>query len=115
MSAAPRRRSLAARRRRHGYLFVAPVFLFLCAIVVFPLGNAFWTSLHRVRGLNATFVGLGNYAKIFSDETFWHSLGVSFVFTGDVTRDVERTLALSFNRAPIRIDQCKEETEAQWK
>ena len=29
--------------------------------------------------------------------------GVSFVFTGDVTRDVERTLAPSFNRAPIRI------------
>jgi competence protein ComEC len=29
--------------------------------------------------------------------------GVSFVFTGDVTRDVERTLARSFNRAPIRI------------
>jgi len=29
--------------------------------------------------------------------------GVSFVFTGDITRDVERTLAPSFSRAPIRI------------
>ena len=31
--------------------------LFLCAVIVFPLGHAFWTSLQRVRGLNATFVG----------------------------------------------------------
>ena len=69
------------RRRRAGLAFVAPTALFLAAVIVFPLGHAFWTSLHRVRGLNATFVGLGNYAKIFSDETFWHSLGVSFVFT----------------------------------
>ena len=70
------------RRRRAGLAFVAPTALFLAAVIVFPLGHAFWTSLHRVRGLNATFVGLGNYAKILGDETFWHSLGVSFVFTG---------------------------------
>ena len=69
------------RRRRAGLAFVAPTALFLAAVIVFPLGHAFWTSLHRVRGLNATFVGLGNYAKIFGDEAFWHSLGVSFVFT----------------------------------
>lgn len=29
--------------------------------------------------------------------------GVSFVFTGDITREVERTIAPSFARAPIRI------------
>jgi competence protein ComEC len=29
--------------------------------------------------------------------------GVSFVFTGDISRDVERTIAPSFARAPIRI------------
>lgn len=29
--------------------------------------------------------------------------GVSFVFTGDITREVERTIAPSFGRAPIRI------------
>jgi len=82
MSAVPRRRSLAARRRRHGYLFVAPVFLFLCAIVVFPLGNAFWTSLQRVRGLRSTFVGLANYATVLTDSAFWHALWTSFLFTG---------------------------------
>lgn len=69
------------RRRRIGYAFVAPVFLFLCAVVVFPLAHAFWTSLQRVRGLNATFVGLANYRKVLTDDAFWHSLGVSLEFT----------------------------------
>lgn len=70
------------RRRRVGYAFVAPVFLFLCAVVVFPLLHAFWTSLHRVRGLSSTFVGLRNYVNVLSDDAFWHSLAVSLQFTG---------------------------------
>jgi multiple sugar transport system permease protein len=69
------------RRRRVGYAFVAPVFLFLCAVVVFPLLHAFWTSLHRVRGLSSTFVGAQNYVRVLSDDTFWHSLAVSLQFT----------------------------------
>ena len=71
----------ARLRRKAGLAFVAPAALFLAAIIVFPLGHAFWTSLHRVRGLNATFIGLGNYARLADDATFWHSLGVSFAFT----------------------------------
>ena len=55
---------------------------FLCAIVVFPLGNAFWTSLQRVRGLRSTFVGFANYATVLSDSAFWHALWTSFLFTG---------------------------------
>ena len=31
---------LERRRRRAGLLFVAPVFLFLCAVIVFPLASA---------------------------------------------------------------------------
>jgi len=76
----PARRS-RSRRRVAGYLFVAPAFLFLCAVVVLPLGYAFRTSLYRVRGLNRTFVGLDNYARVLGDDAFWHSLGVSLAFT----------------------------------
>jgi ABC-type sugar transport system permease subunit len=78
---AARRRSPWRLRRRVGYAFIAPVFLFLCAVVVFPLVHAFWTSLHRVRGLNATFVGLQNYGKVLTDDAFWHSLATSVEFT----------------------------------
>ncbi len=77
----PRARAFA-RRRLYGYAFVAPVFLFLCAIIVFPLGHAFWTSLQRVRGLRSTFVGFDNYARVLADDAFWHSLSISFAFTG---------------------------------
>ncbi len=77
----PLRARAFARRRLYGYAFVAPVVLFLCAIVVFPLGHAFWTSLLRVRGLRSTFVGLDNYAHVLADTTFWHSLWISFAFT----------------------------------
>jgi ABC-type sugar transport system permease subunit len=77
----PRARAFA-RRRLYGYAFVAPVFLFLCAIIVFPLGHAFWTSLQRVRGLRSTFVGFDNYARVLGDDVFWHSLSISFAFTG---------------------------------
>jgi multiple sugar transport system permease protein len=70
------------RRRLHGYLFLAPTLLFLAAVIVLPLARAFWTSLHRFRGLNVTFDGLGNYARVLGDEGFWHSLRVSLAFTG---------------------------------
>lgn len=70
-----------ARRRLTGYAFVAPVLMFLAAVVLFPLGHAFWTSLLRVRGLTTRFVGLANYASVLADDAFWHSLWLSFAFT----------------------------------
>lgn len=70
------------RRRRYGWLFIAPVLGFLCVVIVVPLCHAFWTSLHRTRGINTTFVGAGNYVRALRDDAFWHSLGVSLGFTG---------------------------------
>ena len=72
-----RRNSIWRRRRLVGYAFIAPVFAFLCAVVLFPLAHAFWTSLMRIRGLNATFVGMQNYERVLGDDAFWHSLAVS--------------------------------------
>ena len=91
------------RRRRAGLAFVAPTALFLAAVIVFPLGHAFWTSLHRVRGLNATFVGLGNYAQCFGDEAFWHSLGVSFVFTASAASRCIMRIGLALALVAQRI------------
>jgi multiple sugar transport system permease protein len=101
----------ARLRRKAGLEFVAPAALFLAAIIVFPLGHAFWTSLHRVRGLNATFIGLRNYARLADDATFWHSLGVSFAFTASAVAlhlSVGLALALVVNelrtaRTALRI------------
>ena len=86
VAAAPRlrasRSAWGGRRRLTGYLFIAPVLAFLVAVIVVPLGHAFWTSLHRTRGINTTFVGLGNYTRALGDDAFWHALQVSLAFTG---------------------------------
>ena len=99
------------RRRWYGYAFLAPVLAFLAAVILFPLGYAFWTSLHRVRGLNVTFVGLANYARILADDAFWHSLDVSLRFTAlSVALHIVLGLALAMLldqlralRTPVRI------------
>lgn len=90
-------------RRAAGYAFVAPVFLFLCTVVVFPLGHAFWTSLLRVRGLRVSFVGFDNYLTVLGDGAFWHSLGLSIAFTGvSVSLHVLLGLALALLLDEIR-------------
>ena len=103
----PPRRSASAfggSRRWYGYAFVAPVALFLCAVIVLPLGHAFWTSLHRVRGLNTTFVGLANYVRVLGDEAFWHSLYVSLLFTGaSVALHMALGLALALMLHALRV------------
>src|SRR4051812_45060165 len=102
----PRRNASAfgGRRRWYGYSFVAPVALFLCAVIVLPLGHAFWTSLHRVRGLNRTFVGLDNYVRVLGDEAFWHALYVSLVFTGaSVALHMVLGLALALMLHALRV------------
>ena len=106
-----RRNPVAFGRRWYGYAFVAPAALLLCAVVVVPLGQAFRTSLYRVRGLDTTFVGLGNYMRVLSDDAFWHSLCVSLVFTSaSVALHLLLGLALAlllhalaFARTPLRI------------
>lgn len=70
------------RREQYlGYLFVAPMLIFLLLIVLFPLGSVFFTSLYRESGLNVRFVGMGNYTRLLEDELFWNSLRVSLAFT----------------------------------
>jgi multiple sugar transport system permease protein len=102
---------MSVQRARYGYAFIAPVFVFLCAVIVYPLAHAFRTSLQRVRGLSSTFVGAANYRHIFENDAFWHSLGVSLRFTAAcVSLHVILGLALAlllnelrFARRPLRI------------
>lgn len=69
------------RERWLGPLFLAVPLLYLAAVVLLPLVQALYSSTLRIRGLNATFVGLGNYARVLASDSFWTSLGISFRFT----------------------------------
>ncbi len=69
------------RERWHGALFLAVPLLYLAGVVLLPLVQALRSSTLRIRGLNASFVGLDNYVRVLGSEAFWSSLSVSLRFT----------------------------------
>jgi multiple sugar transport system permease protein len=80
-------RSLAWLARHDSYLFVLPMLLYTLALTVYPIAVNLQMSLYNVdvmtflRG-GASFVWLGNYAKLLADPSFQKATVLSFVFTG---------------------------------
>jgi multiple sugar transport system permease protein len=62
------------RRQSAGVLFVAPALAVLLAILGYPIVESFLLSLQKVvlagGGTQKTWLGLDNYARLFTDETF---------------------------------------------
>lgn len=79
----PRRRSLTTRRAWAFYAFVGPWVVGFAALTAYPLGYALWLSFTNSDGLSPTtrFVGLDNYAEVFSDPATLHSLARTGLFT----------------------------------
>ncbi|GIG48384.1 carbohydrate ABC transporter permease [Dactylosporangium siamense] len=81
-----RRRGSMARRQRMGLLFVAPAVLLVLGMFVLPIivtavmSFYDWSLLGERR-----FVGLANYRRLTGDDSFWHSLGFTTVYTVIVT------------------------------
>jgi multiple sugar transport system permease protein len=55
-----------------GLLMVAPIVLTMVSLVIYPLIQTMWDSLHRINPMQAgtPFIGLGNYVAMFSDKQF---------------------------------------------
>ena len=67
------------------YYFLLPAMLVTLAVVLIPVAQTVWMSLHNFvlyRPKNIPFVGLGNFARMLGDETFWISLGNSVWWIG---------------------------------
>lgn len=63
------------------YLLMFPTIALLCWLLIYPVGNVFYTSLRQemlTRPKQNGFVGLDNYIKIASDPVFWEALRNSF-------------------------------------
>jgi len=59
-----------------GVLLLAPAFLLLALIVVYPIGKLIFNSFFDLRlsgGTGAKFVGLENYALVLADVDFWNA------------------------------------------
>jgi multiple sugar transport system permease protein len=77
-------RSPAARRDWTPAILLAPVVIYMTVVGFYPLAHSLYiafTDYNPVQGQNGTWIGLDNYATAFSDPLFWHSLGLTGLFT----------------------------------
>ncbi|MEI7990242.1 MAG: sugar ABC transporter permease [Chloroflexota bacterium] len=71
-------------RQLEPVFYIAPAFLALFIILVYPLGYSFWLSFHEwmlrsfIKGV--PWVGLSNYFSLFSNPDFITSLRITFTF-----------------------------------
>jgi multiple sugar transport system permease protein len=71
-----RPRSIAERRARFGYLFIAPFMFFFITMLVFPLLYAAYLSLFRTQLIGGTvFAGLDNYIRAVTDPRLLEGVG----------------------------------------
>jgi multiple sugar transport system permease protein len=72
------------QRQLEPVLYIAPAFLVLIIILIYPLGYSFWLSFHQwqlrdfVNGV--PWVGLQNYISLISNPDFFNSLRITFTF-----------------------------------
>lgn len=72
--------ALPAQRVASLKWMMLPALIFVAVMVIFPFGYALWLSLLDYRiGQTLSFVGLGNYKALFSDEQFWNGLRLTFI------------------------------------
>lgn len=70
-------------------LLLFPAVLMIGMFVLYPVIYGLWLSFQSWNGLSpATWIGLGNYERAFSDPIFWESLGhnVEYVITSVVAK-----------------------------
>ena len=72
----PQRRRSFSRRTWTGYLYVAPLMLWLAFTILYPLISAVFLSVQDIKviGTPGKFVGLANYTRLLTNDAFWESL-----------------------------------------
>jgi len=88
------RRSLAARRARSAWTFLAVPVAFYAGIRLYPTADAFLMSLTDWNIVGARrFIGLGNYRRMAADPLFWKVMANTFEY---LIVGVTLSLALAF-------------------
>lgn len=73
-------RSLLAKQRATGWVFLAPATLMIVVMSFYPMVQAFFVSLRTGTGANMTYTGFSNYARILQDRIFQQSIGNTFLY-----------------------------------
>ena len=76
---------MAAKKRREGYTFILPGFIYMLVVLGYPLIYNFVLSFRNVnvktfKGGTDVFVGLSNYIELFHNETFLMVFKNTFIF-----------------------------------
>jgi multiple sugar transport system permease protein len=75
---------LRARADRSKRFFLLPAVIWVVAFTIFPLLYALYTSLFSFRfGVRNEFVGLANFARLFSDRNLLADLRVTLIFVAN--------------------------------
>ena len=95
--------SVSGVKYRKQLLLLLPIIILLLSIFAYPIARAFFLSFYKVSfgTAQSEFVGLDNFATMFSDPVFWQGLGNSFYWTvGNlaIQLTVPIALALLLNR-----------------
>lgn len=87
--------------------FIGPAMIHLAVFAVAPLLFAGYLSLHRWGLVEPVrpFVGLGNFQEILSDSRFWHSLGVTALYSlyVPVTMLLSLLAAIALDRSGLKV------------
>ena len=85
------------RADRTKFLFIGPAVVWILAFTLFPLLYALYTSLYSFRyGQRLGFVGLENFARLFTDSNLLSSLRITLIFVvGTVTVEMVLGVALA--------------------
>jgi ABC-type sugar transport system permease subunit len=89
--------SLQQQDARTAWLLLVPSLLVMLGITLWPVISTFILSFFNApTGINQarTFVGLGNYIEMLSDQTFWETIGRTLYFMV-VSVGLELTLGLA--------------------
>jgi len=95
------------RQNLWALVFLAPALVLFGLIVVFPFAWAAWISLNDWGFFRLpSFIGLGNYVRLWHDPLFWKSLRVTFTWTAGVVPAIlviSLPLALALNAGWLRL------------
>lgn len=68
------------KQKGRWFRFSAISIILSLVFMVYPVLYLMYISAHSYKGLKSTFVGLGNFARLFKDTIFWQALGHNFIF-----------------------------------
>ena len=99
-----KKKTVSKRKREDwiaGYVFIAPLVIGLSVFYIWPFLQNFWFSFNEVNKFNvATFIGLENYKKLFTDKNLWNATWNTFqyvIITTPITIAISLFIATLLN------------------